>query len=193
MTKIFISSTISLIALLFISCATPQIIEEVDENELKLVLIKSQNIKFYDFGYLQVASQNNENLIQDSTQNNTKQSTLPENIIASLEVFTLGKSIGRFTIKENEICFINDCAQKLPASKAFFGNVSYGDLFEDILLKKDIFNGKGKQINANGVIIQHFTYDGEEIYYERKKGVIFFQNRTNGVTVSIEDYKNNNP
>lgn len=158
-----------LLGLLFVSCSTPELPKDnttkIDESELKLILIKSQNIKFYDFGILQ---------------------TSPE---ISLEVFKLGKSLGKFTIKSREICFIDDCAPKWPASKSFFGQVGYDDLFEEILLKKDIFEGRGKMIGENGVLIQRFHYGNEEIYYERSETRVFFKNLTNGVLLSIEDYK----
>lgn len=143
-----------------------QIVNKIDESELKLVLIKTKKIKFYDFGYLK---------------------TDP---LVSLEIFKLGKSLGKFVIKKNEICFINDCTSKWPASKSFFGNVGYDNLFEEILLKKDIFEGVGMHIEANGVLIQRFKKGGEEIYYERSENRIYFKNLTNGVILSIENYKN---
>lgn len=159
--------------LTLVSCGEPRVpqnnqtqqIEKVNEDDLKLVLIKTKNIKFYDFGLL---------------------TTSPE---LSLEVFKLGKSIGRFIIKEREICFIDDCAPKWPASKTFFGSVGYDNLFEEILLKEDIFDGIGKHIESNGVLIQRFSYGGEEIYYERSDNRVYFKNLTNGVIVSIENYK----
>lgn len=171
MKSIFSTKSILLvISIIFISCSSPQVapssqVSKIDEGELKLVLIKTPNIKFYDFGVL---------------------STSPE---VALEVFKLGKSIGRFTIKDKEICFIDDCAPKWPASKTFFGNVGYDDLFEEILLKEDIFGGIGRQIGPDGVLIQKFTYGGDEIYYERSNNRVYFKNLTNGVIVSIEDYK----
>ena len=45
------------LALIFSACATqtPQITQsKISEDELKLILIKSQNIRFYDFGTLSV-------------------------------------------------------------------------------------------------------------------------------------------
>lgn len=136
------------------------------EESLKLVYIISNNIKFYDFGVL---------------------TTSPE---LSLEIFKVGKSIGKFLIKNREICFLNQCAPKWPAMKSFFGPVSYDKLLEDILLKNDIFEGIGKELIDKNTIIQNFTYGGERIYYERKIDGIYFKNKTNGVTISIKDYEN---
>ncbi|MDE6886540.1 MAG: hypothetical protein K2P17_05845 [Helicobacteraceae bacterium] len=155
------------ICIIFSACATPKVenLEETDKGELKLILIKSQNIKFYDFGILR---------------------TTPN---ISLEVFKLGKSIGRFTIEEKQICFNDDCAPKWPASRSFFGNVSYDTLLEEILLKKDIFEGRGKELGEDETIIQKFSYGNENIYYERGTKRIYFKNLTNGVTISIENYE----
>lgn len=153
---------------------TPQPLT-IKEDELKLVLIKSLNIRFYDFGTLSV---------NESDSNNPT---------IELKVLKLGKLLGSFVINKKEICYIdlanrNDCAPKWPAARSFFGNVSYGELFDDILQKKDIFDGIGKRLEANGTVIQQFSYGGEKIYYERSEKRIYFKNFTNGVIVSIENY-----
>lgn len=152
----------------FIACASKSVApspQKINEEDLKLVLIKSQNIKFYDFGVLK---------------------TSPD---IQLDIFKLGKFIGSFVIKSNEICFQDDCAPKWPASRVFFGNVSYDTLLEEILLRQDIFDGLGKRLDKDDAIIQSFKYGNEEIYYERSKSRIYFKNLTNGVLISIEDYK----
>lgn len=154
--------------LFIVSCMNPpdSIQDAKKEESLKLIYIISNNIKFYDFGVL---------------------TTSPE---LSLEIFKVGKSIGKFLIKNREICFLNQCAPKWPAMKSFFGPVSYDELLEDILLKNDIFEGIGKELLDENTIIQNFTYGGEKIYYERKIDGIYFKNKTNGVTISIKDYEN---
>ncbi|MGX2983033.1 hypothetical protein [Helicobacter sp. 23-1045] len=164
------------LALIFSACATPKPApqaQKIDEGELKLVLIKSKNIRFYDFGTLNI----------DENANRIK-----------LNVFKLGKFLGSFVVTKGEICYtdfvkVDDCAPKWVAARSFFGDVSYGELFEDIFLKRDIFDGQGKRLTENGAIIQEFSYGGNKIYYERSGGRIYFKNFTNGVIVSIEDYK----
>ncbi|MBR7118566.1 MAG: hypothetical protein IKC84_04265 [Helicobacteraceae bacterium] len=159
---------IILFGILLSSCGTPPLIEEqtkIDEKYLKLVLIKSKNISFYDFGLL--------NLTPEIT----------------LELFKLGKSIGKFTIKEREVCFIDDCAPKWVASKAFFGDVGYDTLFEEILSKKDIFDGIGKSLGANGVVTQKFSFGGNDFIYEHSPDIIYFKNLTSGVTVIIDKFQ----
>ncbi len=167
-------------ALIFSACATkptpPPQPQKISDDELKLILIKSKNIRFYDFGTL---------VISESDSNNAR---------IELNVFKLGKYLGSFVVTKSEICYIdlqkrNDCAPKWPAARSFFGDVSYGELFSDIFQRRDIFDGQGKRLEANGAVIQEFSYGGEKIYYERSKKRIYFKNLTNGVIVSIEDYK----
>lgn len=169
------------LALFFGACATPPPPEplKIADDELKLILIKSQNIRFYDFGTLSVES-------GDAEAKN-------ENLRIELRVFKLGKFLGSFVVTKSEICYTDfdkrdDCAPKWVAARSFFGNVSYGELFEDIFQKNDIFEGQGKRLDANGTIIQEFTYGGERFYYERSAKRTYFKNLNNGVIVSIEDY-----
>ncbi|PAF54113.1 hypothetical protein BKH42_02565 [Helicobacter sp. 13S00482-2] len=131
----------------------------------KLVYIKTAMFRFYDYGILDIG---------------------PKEI--KLELFKLGKSMGSILVKRKQICLLSDCAPKWPAAKNFFGKVSYGDLFDDILLSKDIFDGIGKQITPDGGVIQRFQKSGEVFFYERKPGHILFRNMSTGVTISIDDY-----
>ncbi len=197
-----------LVALLFSACATttlppPEPIK-LSDDELKLVLIKSKNIRFYDFGTLSVSGANVSNVANvanvadsanpsDSNTSNPSTSQSPSDLRIELRVFKLGKFLGSFVVTKSEICYtdfdkIDDCAPKWVAARSFFGSVSYGELFEDIFLKKDIFDGQGKRVGTNGVEIQEFSYGGEKFYYERSQKRIYFKNLSNGVIVSIEDY-----
>lgn len=208
--------------LFFAACAskTPtqtQILPQ-EPPRFKLVLIKSKNIKFYDFGVLSVqesvqksnekgggengeksgggeGGENNEK-VENGESRESRENPAPKNPSANpalreitLELFKLGKSIGRFVIRKSEICFNDDCAPKWPASRAFFGSVGYGDLFEEILLGKDIFDGRGRAWQGAGVLVQRFFYGGEEIYYERSQSRVYFRNLTSGVIVSLEEYE----
>lgn len=193
---------IALVALLFSACATttttppPEPIK-LSDDELKLVLIKSKNIRFYDFGTLSISGvnvANPANLENPSDSNTSNTSQSPSNLRIELRVFKLGKFLGSFVVTKSEICYtdfdkIDDCAPKWVAARSFFGKVSYGELFEDIFQKKDIFDGQGKRIGTNDTTIQEFSYGGEKFYYERSQKRIYFKNLSNGVIVSIEDYK----
>lgn len=137
--------------------------------DFKIVYIKSPTFNYYDYALIRTDER------VDYTD-------------IMVELFKLGKNIGNITITKNKICFMNDCAPKWPASKNFFGKVAYANLFDDIILGNDIFNGKGKMINADGTIIQRFQQSGQVIYYERKLNHILFQNLNTGVIISIDKY-----
>ncbi|PAU99543.1 hypothetical protein [Helicobacter sp. TUL] len=139
--------------------------EVVHPTKFKILEIQSPQISFYDF----------------ATITYKKQST-------KLALYKLGKVIGDITINPSSICFNNDCLGKWNAAKNFFGAVSYGDLFEDIIFARDIFDGEGKGIAPNGAMVQWFVKSGQEIYYERSDSYTLFHNRSNGVIVGIQSY-----
>lgn len=134
--------------------------------DFKLLYIKSPQISYYDYALIR----------------SDREGTIV------LELFKLGKNFGNITVAKNTICFLNDCAPKWPSSKKFFGKVAYGDLFDDILLARDIFEGKGRVTGKNGAITQRFTQSGQVIFYERTKSGVLFRNLTNGVVISLETY-----
>ncbi|RDU74535.1 hypothetical protein CQA57_00330 [Helicobacter anseris] len=177
--KSFAYCSIALVILFFSSCAGTKNLftnkpvrgqkqiakEELPPPDFKLLFIKSPKFSYYDYALLR---------IQDDA--------------IYIELFKLGQNIGNISIFDTKICFMNDCAPKWPSAKEFFGKVAYANLFDDILLGKDIFDGKGKMVGEGNAIIQRFQQSGQIIYYERKQGHILFQNLSTGVTISLDDY-----
>lgn len=150
------------------SVFTPQ--EQEPQNiitsNVKLLYINTAPFKFYDYARL-----------------NTYQSGL-----VKLELFKYAQTIGSIRIKAGRMCVLTECSYKWPISKKFFGAVSYGDLFEDIIFGRDIFGGRGKQVGPNGIVVQRFQQSGEVIYYERKPGHTLFKNMSTGVIIGVDDY-----
>lgn len=150
------------------SVFTPQ--EQQPQNlitsSIKLLYINTAPFKFYDYARL-----------------NTYKSGL-----IKLELFKYAQTIGSIRIKAGRMCILTECSYRWPISKKFFGKVSYGELFEDILFARDIFGGKGKQVGPDGISIQRFQQSGEMIYYERIRGHTLFKNMTTGVTIGVDDY-----
>lgn len=134
--------------------------------DFKLLYIKSPIISYYDYALTRTN--------RDGT--------------ITVELFKLGKNFGNITIGSDVICFLNECAPKWPTSKKFFGKVAYAKLFDDIILKRDIFDGKGKIIGRDHSIIQRFTQSGQVIFYQRTKTGVLYRNLSNGVTLSLEQY-----
>ena len=177
--KIF-KTFLGILAILFLnSCAgthrffTDQPVRQLPEKSpapqtpvnFKLLTIKSPVMTYYDYALLRKEE---------------------DRIV--IELFKLGNNIGNISIFKNKICFMADCAPKWPSAKKFFGSVSYGDLFDDIILGKDIFKGKGKMVGAQNTTIQRFQENGQIIYYEHRDGHILFRNMNTGMMIQLDDY-----
>lgn len=133
--------------------------------DFKILAIKSEIFTYYDYALVR---------------------TQGDDII--IELFKLGNNVGNITIGKDSICFMNDCSPKWPATKKFFGKVAYRDMFNDIIIGRDIFRGKGKMVGPNDTTIQRFQEGGQVLFYERRKGHILFRNLSNGFMLSIDDY-----
>lgn len=141
--------------------------QNIITSEIKLLYINTAPFKFYDYARL-----------------NTYQSGL-----VKLELFKYAQTIGSIRLKSGKMCVLTECSFKWVISKKFFGAVSYGDLFEDIVFGRDIFGGKGKQVAGKDIVVQRFQQSGEMIYYERQPGHILFKNMTTGVTIGVDSYE----
>lgn len=141
--------------------------QNIITSEVKLLYINTAPFRFYDYARL-----------------NTYQSGL-----VKLELFKYAQTIGSIRVKAGKMCVLTECSFKWVISKKFFGAVSYGDLFEDIVFGRDIFGGKGKQVAGNGIVVQRFQQSGEMIYYERQPGHTLFKNMTTGVTIGVDNYE----
>ena len=166
-----------LLSFLFASCAwleenfqrpdtNPNESIVLEPTKFKILLIDTPRVKFYDFASLKYKS--NKNL--------------------TLELYKLGKPVGQIVITKQDICMGKDCTSKWIAARAFFGEVSYPTLFDDILAARDIFDGEGKRVANNGAFVQWFVRGGQEFYYERSKNKVLFKNLTANITIGVEDY-----
>ncbi len=148
--------------------------DQVDPNALeslvgvsgtKLILLNTPTIKFYDLAVVRVSY-----------------------YAIYVDLFQTGVPIGSLEISKGEVCFQGECAPKSLTARKLFGVVSYPDLFDDIFLGNDIFQGKGLRITKNGVLTQRFLLNDQEILYERSADYTIFKNLSNGVVVSIQAY-----
>lgn len=147
---------------------------EVDPNSIdflesvsgtKLLLFNTPVIKFYDLAVVRISYS-----------------------AIYVDLFQMGVPIGSLEITKNDVCFQGECAPKSLTAREIFGDVSYGELFDDIFLGNDIFQGKGMRITRKGVLTQRFILNNQEILYERTEKYISFKNLSNGVSISIQDY-----
>lgn len=135
-------------------------------EKFRLIYIYTPVLRFYDYGTIE----------------RTKEGEI------EVVLYKLSHRFGDILIKRNYICFSGTCSAKWNVARDMFGKVSYGDLFDDIVMGKDIFMGVGKRLEPNGDLIQRFVENGEVIYYERNPEKTLFQNMTTGVAVVIERY-----
>lgn len=147
---------------------------EIDPNSLdalqnisgtKLLLLNTPTIKFYDLAVVRIFS-----------------------YAIYVDLFQMGIPIGSLEITKSDVCFQGECAPKSLTARKIFGEVSYGELFDDIFLGNDIFQGRGMRISREGVLTQRFILNNQEILYERTADYIVFKNLSNGVSISIQNY-----
>ena len=148
--------------------------EPIDPNSLellehvsgtKLLLINTPAIKFYDLAVVRYSQ-----------------------YAIHVDLFQMGAPIGALEITKNEICFQGECAPKSLAARKILGEVSYGDLFDDIFFAQDIFGSRGLRITKEGVLTQRFLLNNQEIFYERTAQYTVFKNLTKGIVISIQNY-----
>ncbi|WP_199764610.1 HP0838 family lipoprotein [Helicobacter bizzozeronii] len=138
--------------------------QEIDK--FRLIYIYTPMLRYYDYGSIE----------------KTKEGEI------EMVLYKLGQRFGDILIKKNYICFSGTCSAKWSVARDMFGKVSYGDLFDDIVLGRDIFMGMGKRLEPNGDLIQRFVENGELIYYERNADRTLFQNMTTGIAISLQRY-----
>lgn len=176
--RLFLGGSLALLPFLFASCAwfnnsfqhpdaNPNEAPVLEPTKFKILLIDTPRVKFYDFASLKY-NQSNKNL--------------------TIELYKLGKPISKILITKKDVCMGKDCTSKWIAARAFFGEVSYPNLFNDILAARDIFDGEGKRVSNDGAFVQWFVRGGQEFYYERSKNKVLFKNLTMGITIGVEDY-----
>lgn len=131
----------------------------------KLLLLNTPTIKFYDLAVVRVSY-----------------------YAINVDLFQMGVPIGTFVITKSDVCFQGECAPKSLMARKIFGEVSYGELFDDIFFGKDIFQSRGIRISRKRVFTQRFVLNKQEILYERTAEYTSFKNLSNGVTITIQDY-----
>ncbi|AFI05360.1 HP0838 family lipoprotein [Helicobacter cetorum] len=176
------------LALFFVSCSkhpfskqTPKTRAQIKANEehkkrqetlnalrqFKLIYINTPVFRFYDYGTIKTDKSHN----------------------IEITLYKLSQKVGDIFMTKRTICFTRKCSAKWLVARDLFGKVSYADLFDDIVLGRDIFKGLGKRHLTPEYVIQRFQKSGDIILYERKKGLISFQNLTQRIAIRIEQYE----
>ncbi len=175
--QLFLRSSALLLPFLFVSCAwlednfqhpdtNPNEAAVLEPTKFKILLIDTPRVKFYDFASLKYSKSK----------------------VLTIDLYKLGKPMSQIVINKKDICIKKDCTSKWIAARAFFGEVSYPNLFNDILAGHDIFDGEGKRVTNEGAFVQWFVRGGQQFYYERSKNKVLFKNLTMNITIGVEDY-----
>ena len=156
----FKTSLLSLVALLFSACS----VTNYEHTQSKIVIIKSPKIKFADLGYIRNSSS-----------------------AIELELFIAGNAVEKISIN-HLICVKQGCMSKSSFNSEYL-NASYpSSLLQNILLGREIFDGKNRVKTPNG-FEQKIESKDFEIKYRVGQNSIFFKDRKNRIIFKIKDTK----
>jgi len=139
-------------------------VKNYEHTSSKIIIIKSPKIKFADLGYIR----NSDNSIE-------------------LELFSAGNVIEKITIN-HLICVSAGCMSKSGFNSDYLDNSYPKDLLQNILLGKEIYEGKNRVKTVNG-FTQKIVSKDVDISYKVSLNQIFFKDRKNRVIFKIKDTK----
>ena len=101
----------------------------------------------------------------------------------SIEIFTVGK-LALHVELSNDACINGYCTDRLDFNRRFFGYKHYTNLLDDILDKKEIYNGVGKVETKNG-FEQKIKTKQYDIVYRVTQNSIYFKDKTNHILIKL--------
>lgn len=148
-----------LILLLLGGCSA----KHYETSEPKMIVLKTPKLKFADTGYIRSGGNNVE-----------------------VELFAAGMSVEKISI-DREVCVSEGCMSEEKFVKEYLYPDYPRDTMRNILLGKDIFDGKGKEEMCDGRLFQFVRDDEMDIIYRRGKGEVYFKDRLNNLMIKITD------
>jgi len=139
-------------------------VKNYEHTSSKIIIIKSPKIKFADLGYIR----NSDNSIE-------------------LELFSAGSVIEKITIN-HLICVSAGCMSKSGFNSDYLDNSYPKDLLQNILLGKEIYEGKNRVKTVDG-FTQKIVSKDVDISYKVSLNQIFFKDRKNRIIFKIKDIK----
>ena len=146
--------------LLFSACS----IKTYEHTQAKVFIIKSPKIKFSDLGYIR----NTDTALE-------------------LELFMAGNPVEKITIN-HLICTSEGCMSKGGFNEDYLHSSYPDEILQNILLGKEIYNGKNKTKTADG-FTQKIRNLHVDISYTVNLHVVFFKDRKNRIIFKIKDTK----
>ena len=144
--------------LLFNACS----IQRYEQSEPKLIIIKTQKMKFADIGYLQHSGD-----------------------ALSLELFMAGKSVKTIIIN-HLVCVDEGCMSRSTFNEEYLNESYPKKLLQNILLGKTIYNEENICRNSDG-FEQNIENENVSIKYKVNAKEIFFKDRRNSIIFKIKD------
>ena len=146
--------------LLFSACS----IKNYEHTQAKLIFIKSPLLKFSDLGYIRNSGS-----------------------AVELELFVAGTSVKKIAI--NHLVCVDEGCMLRSSFNAKYLNANYPDsLLQNILLGREIYEGKGRVKTTDG-FIQRVQTEDVDIKYRVNSKEIFFKDRKNHILLKIKEIK----
>lgn len=137
-------------------------------SEPKMIVLKTKKFKFADMGYLR-----------------------HEGDAVEVEIFTAGVAVEKISI-DSEVCTGSGCMSEEEFAQKYLYEGYPADTMRNILLGRDIFDGKGKSEMCNGTLYQYIRNEDMDFVYRRKPSEIYFRDHLNGIMIKITDVKESN-
>jgi len=146
--------------IIFSGCST----KDYKITKTKIIIIKSQKLKFADVGYIRNSDKSLE-----------------------LELFSAGKAIEKITIN-HLICTTKGCMSKSGFNKEYLGVDYPSDILQNILLGREIYDAKNVVKTPYG-FEQNIKNNSVDIVYKVDAQKIYFKDRKNKIILKIKDTK----
>jgi hypothetical protein len=108
-----------------------------------------------------------------------------------VELFTAGVAVEKISI-DSKVCTSSGCMSKEKFTREYLYEGYPADTMRNILLGRDIFEGKGKSEMCNGTLYQYIRNEDIDFVYRRKPSEIYFKDRLNGIMIRMVDVKESN-
>ncbi|MDH4944522.1 hypothetical protein [Sulfurimonas sp. C5] len=146
------------LVLFFSACSVKQL-----EKSSKMVVFKTQNIRFSDLGYIGVDDKSVE-----------------------IDLYVVGKAFKKITI-DGMICIEGEgCMRKSSFNEEYLSSAYPDDLLKNVFLAKPIYEGKNL-LKTNLGFVQIIQGNGVDIVYKVELDEIYFKDRENKILIKIKD------
>ncbi len=134
--------------------------QQITFSEPYKIVIKTHNIAIADSGFIKKADG-----------------------YKSIEIFTVG-TLALHVELGNNACVNGYCTDKIDFNKRFFGYKHYAGLLDDILDKKEIYNGINKVDTKDG-FTQRIKTKRYDIIYKVTGKTVYFRDKQNHILIKL--------